>query len=244
MSKRELTEQDKIYLLYGKNMEFSEGITVLNHNMKFIIEYGWDIFYSVLSLCNAKISSELKDKGITLFDVLISKQYIKDFLIFIDLFIEHDDENGIHILPRMRSIMINNKGKIGDINKDNIQDLLDYIRFIYAIPKQAKKESDRQDLSEDLKELLRSLEAEQEKVNKARNKSMGITIPSIIESISMSGSYNLFNIWDLTIYQLMQEYKRLSIFKSNENTMTALYSGLIDTKKFDINSEHWARESS
>lgn len=63
-----------------------------------------------------------------------------------------------------------------------------------------------------------------------------ITLESIVSSLIAKGiSYN--EIWNLPIYSLYSIYYRLVKIDEYDNTMKALYSGCVDTKKNPINWE-------
>ncbi len=57
-------------------------------------------------------------------------------------------------------------------------------------------------------------------------------LQSIVSGIAWkSGSINLLNITDLTIYQIYDGYYRLHTIDDCNHTFTGIYSGAIDSKK-------------
>ena len=63
----------------------------------------------------------------------------------------------------------------------------------------------------------------------------GLTIPDIISAVSaMSNSLNKLNIWDLTIYQLYDEFARLTKI---DNYRLQIQASMWSS---DIEIEHWS----
>lgn len=78
-----------------------------------------------------------------------------------------------------------------------------------------------------------------EKAKKAEN-GQQISVLEIISSLCAFGiGYNLFNIWDLTIYQLYDQFKRCQM-KEDYNVGIKLISAGANSK--EINLEHWIRK--
>lgn len=79
------------------------------------------------------------------------------------------------------------------------------------------------------------LKEEYRKRNK-KKKSFNITLDTIVSSLISKGQ-DPFKIWDYPIYLIYNIYYRLVKIDEYNNTMNALYSGCIDTKKNPINWE-------
>ena len=126
--------------------------------------------------------------------------------------------------------------------------LMELVRKIYVV-NTGKSNGSNLELNPDLatSEEARKLAeefAEEEKKLKGKNKT-NITLNGIIKGIcSKSNNYNLFNIWDLTMYQLMVQYYGIEQDENYGYIMTSIYSGIYDIKKnkLNINDIHWASD--
>lgn len=105
-------------------------------------------------------------------------------------------------------------------------------------PKQVKFEEEYEFLTEEAR--LKYDEMQRKKANAFKPKSK-INLQSIVSAVaSKSNSLNISNIWDLTIYQVYDNYKRLDHIGHYEDTMLGIYTGNIDLKKIKLADIHWA----
>lgn len=135
----------------------------------------------------------------------------------------------------------NTSDKDVHINKENHEHILNTIKEMYCLS-EVKKESEREDIDDRMKEILAEFEEEENKVNKAKGGK--ITIFSIIDGVSTKHpSINILNIWNLTMFQLMRNFYSLGKNINEDRVMNGIYSGVIDSKKIDLDKIHWATES-
>ena len=85
---------------------------------------------------------------------------------------------------------------------------------------------------------LAKAKAKAEKAAKERDK--GISFSDIVSSLCAYGiGYTLFNIWDLTIYQLYDQFKRCQMKEDYETGTQMLLAG-VDSKKVDL--QYWMKK--
>lgn len=80
------------------------------------------------------------------------------------------------------------------------------------------------------------------KASKPKKKPV-IDFHSIISGLSWrtTGGVNLFNIFDLTIYQFYDGYYRLENIDHYNSILTGIYTGNIDAKNIKMQDINWAR---
>lgn len=224
------------------------GINIKPLTLGEIEELGFEKYNSLLNVCTDNKEDYLDSvkninvDTISMFDILTSNERIKDiFIEFISVFILNDKEiNSVQYINATNEIVVIYNGNISRINRRNIDDILYIIKKLYC-KNMSSRESDRDDIDDEMKQLLREFEEEERKI---RNKKGAIiTLNSIIEFVcSKHNSINVFNVWGLTVYQLMITYLRLEKISNYENILNGLYHGSVNFKDIDLERIHWANE--
>ena len=124
------------------------------------------------------------------------------------------------------------------INRDNFDDVVSMIQLQNNPEKSASDEDDYNPANELAKSIAEKLKRSKEIVEKSKaleSDGDGLTIPDIISAVSaMSNSLNKLNIWDLTIYQLYDEFARLTKI---DNYRLQIQASMWSS---DIEIEHWS----
>lgn len=124
------------------------------------------------------------------------------------------------------------------INRDNFDDVVNMIQLQNNPEKSASDEDDYNPANELAKSIAEKLKRSKEIVEKSKaleSDGDGLTIPDIISAVSaMSNSLNKLNIWDLTIYQLYDEFARLTKI---DNYRLQIQASMWSS---DIEIEHWS----
>ena len=124
------------------------------------------------------------------------------------------------------------------INRDNFDDVVNMIQLQNNPEKSASDEDDYNPSNELAKSIAEKLKRSKEIVEKSKaleSDGDGLTIPDIISAVSaMSNSLNKLNIWDLTIYQLYDEFARLTKI---DNYRLQIQASMWSS---DIEIEHWS----
>lgn len=105
----------------------------------------------------------------------------------------------------------------------------------------------KEEKNEDIKYANEKARQIQEKINamkekiRQQNKDEGLKLNDIISIVaSYSPNINMFNVWDLTIFQLYELYIRLMMKDTYESQFAMLLQGA-DPKELKL--EHWARKT-
>ena len=124
------------------------------------------------------------------------------------------------------------------INRDNFDDIVEMIQLQNNPEQSVSDEDDYNPANELARSIAEKLKRSKEIVEKSKaleSDGDGLTIPDIISAVSaMSNSLNKLNIWDLTIYQLYDEFARLTKI---DNYRLQIQASMWSS---DIEIEHWS----
>lgn len=129
------------------------------------------------------------------------------------------------------------------IHRNNFDDLVKVVKLQNCLSKpdgDLKRGANPAD--DETRELMEFMDKMNEKVNKKKKAQQqhdndgDIDIHDIISAVSSkSNSINKLNVWDLTIYQLYDEYSRLELIDNYDFSIRAMMAG---AEKIDL--KHWS----
>lgn len=170
---------------------------------------------------------------------------IEGNVIVIDFFkngILIEDEDGELIIDK--EIIENvSEDKLMMIHRDNFDDFVEAIKIMNYLKKPASKESREENPADDAtKELMEQMKRNNERIAKIKknekndDESNDIDISDIISAVTVrSNSINKFNVWDLTLAQLYDEYARLELIDNYDFSIKAMMAGA-----GEIDLKHWS----
>jgi len=154
-----------------------------------------------------------------------------------------EDEKGrVSINPDKLEVL--REEEILAIHRDNFDDVIEVVKFQNYLTKVATKKDEGNPVDEETRALMEHMEKMRQKVEakKKRQREMeseddgDIDISDIISAVSSkSNSINKLNIWELTLYQLYDEYARLELVDNYEFSIKAMMAGAKDVKL-----KHWS----
>lgn len=129
---------------------------------------------------------------------------------------------------------------LNENNFNEFQEALLMINKIYDIEEEREINSPNEVLKQKfIKARLKLREAKRRQREKDSQKGDGITLPDIISALCAYGiGYTMFNVWDLTIYQLYEQFERISAKEEYEHNYSALLAGA-DSKKIKL--KNWMK---
>mgnify|MGYP003604280865 CR=1 FL=1 len=154
-----------------------------------------------------KIDEELLAK-LTMFDIWFSEDrgraLLKEALsFFIFGKLEEDLTHSVYLIY---DALDNLTGFIDKTNYEDIQNAIEQLNFINS--QEIKPKKFRNEAARKIYETIQKGKKEDAKTKKA---DPSMTLPNLIASVSSShNSYNLINIWSLTVYQLYDQFFRLN----------------------------------
>lgn len=180
-----------------------------------------------------------EQEAMTMFDILLRDDYLKNAMLeilnffFVEKAIMYD---GFIVLLKkdVDDIKdITNEDVSGVLTRDHYLQVIDLIQQVCCI----KEEEEKIDDSKFKNELARKMFEKMRRAQKARAKKndINLTLPNIISAVSVKHpSYNLLNIWDLTIFQLLDAFNRLQVdaVYNIDSTRVSVWGD--EKKKFDI----------
>ena len=232
---------DRLDLLYGDNLIINEKLVIKHPKLIDIKKLGYEKYnnyINLLSMTPIDIADVLwfenniwfEDLNVWKFFISIYVQYpeIQDALKwFTDLdFSVAENENGIYLYSENNHMAI---------NEHFYMEILDFIKDINFIPDKSKLDISR---AGNRKTKLYLLEQERKKRNKKHKTK--IDLSSIVSSLIWKSGND--NVWNLPIFTVYEGYFRLNAIDNYDKTVTALYSGNIDTTKtkIDLDKINWS----
>lgn len=137
-----------------------------------------------------------------------------------------------------------NEEEIMLIHRDNFDDLVEVIKFQNYLTKPSEKkdnllnpaDEETRKLQEYMDLMAKKIEGKKKKQQKNDGEDNEIDISDIISAVSSkSYSINKLNVWQLTLYQLYDEYARLELIDNYDFSIRAMMAG---AEKVDL--KHWS----
>lgn len=180
--------------------------------------------------------TEKKQNEIKLYDILTEDKNLCD--IYVEIFNFFFVEN---VVFKENLFVLLKKGA-NDLSVDNVQGvihsetfdtILDIICQICCINNE-KKSSDTLPFKNKLAKKLYERMQKAQSSEKKNVENMNLTIPNIISSVSAKHpSINYINIWDLTIFQLLDNFNRMQVNSMYEINSTRISVWGDEKKTFD-----------
>jgi hypothetical protein len=145
---------------------------------------------------------DVKDR-ITVFDLVLSKDYmINLFLQIFSFFIVNEiqfDKN-----KKMFYVIDENKQLIGSIQRDNFSTVCN---LILKINYMATGNIEKKYKNKKAKELCELIDKAKKELGKKAENNNDMELSNIISKLSVQhNSLNIYNIWDITVYQLYDQF--------------------------------------
>lgn len=125
----------------------------------------------------------------------------------------------------------------GVISEKNFQSVLECIQqtcCIYTKKEEEKERTFKNDLARKMYEKMKKAQAEREKA-KQKQTNLDYSLPNIMSAISnRHPSINPINVWDMTLFQLIDSFNRLQVNAVYDIDCTRVSVWGDDRKKFDI----------
>lgn len=239
-------EDIELLLLFGQEIDIDIG-KIYPLKLKDIIKLGYSKYnvYLSLLLLDKNNLNNTNDINIDLsqysnFDVvysicMVDEKFKQSYFTMLELFFKETIYLGGDIFYFGEF----NKGKDNNriINKDNFDEIIELLKVVNNI---SSIEDDLNPADARTKELLEKRKKVREMVAKAKSKDNDgepLTLSDLVSSLcANSNSINLFNVWDLTIYQFNNQFNRMRMLEDYDINIRSLLAGG-DPEK--INLKHW-----
>lgn len=174
------------------------------------------------------LDEESKNK-IYMYDLMLSNEqlitmYVEVFDFFFNEIVTFNVNKGIFCLFSNDESVNNESKAIGNINRDTFSDICDIILQRINIFRDYSNEDFKKVKNKRALEILKKLKKGQEQQNKNNQQNKKIELPNIISALSTyHNSLNINNIWDITIFQLYDQFNRQQnkiVFNINSNSVS------------------------
>lgn len=188
------------------------------------------------------LTEEEKDK-ITIYNIIeedekIRSTYVEIFnFFFVETVIYQE---GFFILLKENTV-IDNPDKIkreqvrGAIAKDNFSQVMSLLQQICCIYNEEESLDDMKFKNNLARKLMEKMLKAKKKEQEAKKSDLNLTIPNIISSLANKHpSLNYVNIWDLTIFQLLDAFNRTQVNSMYDIDSTRVSVWGDEKKTFDV----------
>ena len=179
------------------------------------------------------LSDEEKDR-LSMFDLIRDDKYLQSaFSIIFNFFLT---EQVIWNQEDCLFLTFKDESLVGEVNKDNFSELCDIILQRCCIENPEINTAPAKVTSRKAMQILKKLQNGREKLAQKSKADKCLELPNIISSVAVkSNSINFANIWDLTVYQLMEQFKReqMSVYFDIQKMSVAAYGNEKHTFKGD-----------
>jgi hypothetical protein len=236
----------KLSLIAGDSI-YVDNFEIKQLKIKEIREKGYERYQQMVSLLTidkeelAKLIEFKEDiDSMNVYDIIIASENIGllgELIISLKFFLNEEEviyhENFGLVFGKVED------GKIlNSKNFNYISDAIKYTNCLYSVDKDKLYNPQNEKAMSIIKKLKKGRE-KTEKIKSAKSEGKNdMDIADIISAVSCNSKhYNKNNIWDITIYQLYDEFRGIDKFVSyNTNVLAAINGAKVDLK-------HWASKS-
>lgn len=217
------------------------GVVIKNYKLGEIFDdergLGLDKYYKALRITNVGLHhlglGEEYAEGLSMFDMAYLFIDIREmYQEFLSVFTYHKWEYN----EVLQEFVVWQEDGCIVVNQKNIEDIISVSRKMYCIER-----SDSVELEPVDSRAAEALKRFQEWERTLPQEKTGVTLDSIIESVTVKGSYNMFDVWDLTPYQLIKTYHRISQVDEYDSVKQGVYAGTIESDA--LTNLHWATKN-
>lgn len=222
------------------------GLSIKNYKLRELVKYGLDRYRHLLSLTILKPKdvldidkSQLKD--VDMYDVVCVveplRQWFIDMMHFLTgITFEYND-------AFMEFVLYTDDGRIV-IDKTSCEEIFSVIKKMYCLSNEKSKDEIDVNMAvdEEVKELAKEFaDFKKEQVSKGNGDK--ITLTGIIRAISTSNmGYKWNDVYDMSMYCLIETYNGMQLHDNYRYTMTGLYSGCLDSKSINLKELNYAKD--
>ena len=232
-----------LYLLTGLPVPFQNVGSLYQHKLLDIAQMGEDDFHRFLSITvfeiedlEIEIDTELE---ISTFDLVVGnclqnthfKTEAENALsFFFNERVRFNSEYGLFYIGEIDDMRI--------IHKENYELLKEALKQIYYLSKQEKKEG--KPVSEAAKRILEKQKESRKQLDKIKGRGRKeVQLSDLISAFCANSNTSLKEVWNLTLYQFMDQFYRLQLVEDYDIKIRSVLAGA-DPK--EVNPEHYVKK--
>lgn len=239
-----MLEIDDLTAWMGEPYVINEKISVLQPNLRSVLQFGERQYFSVVStICStsSNMKSQLADSG-------VDWETVEDFQMFMMLAPSLTKEQTYLVLGDidLSKFKIFENKETGepvmvDQEHDIIIDRLIYMRIVEYLRKvHGLTRAHDRTKSRFVHDMAIEMEREEAAIN-AKKPYKSFLWP-LISSVKARQGYTKQYVLDMQVYELMHEANRLQIIVQSDALLKGAYSGMMDTKKINKEQFNWMRD--
>ncbi len=231
----------QLCLLAGMSIEIKDTGHFHVPKLKDIIELGYSKYNEYVSyLLFDKNNAGVENEELSNFQVFcIYCYHYEDFRKIVFDAIKFFFKEETHLVSDENDVFFcfdeNQNRRIDELNFEYIQGLIKKVNFI-KLEKEEEDYNPGNERARDFIEKLKQWKREKPKAKETMN------LHSIISGLAWKkNDINLFNIFELTIYQLYNGFFYTENIDNYHHTLSGLYAGTVDGKNIKLPEIHWAK---
>ncbi len=198
----------------------------------------WQTYNLYLQLLLMTPQTYCGQKDISMFDLIASEQnlqnsYEKMFNFFFEETVIWNKENSAFLTFR-KSNGNEEQSLAGIIHRDNFSELCDVILQRCGISRSDTETDVTNVKNKRAKEILEKLQRGRQRISKKSTHDIDVDLPNLVTALAVkSNSINFINIWDLTIYQFYEQFKKeqANVYFDIQKMSVAAYGNAKNTFK-------------
>lgn len=232
----------ELKLLAGLPVEIKGVGLFHNPKIREIIDLGESKYnYYLSSIFLSRKQVQNADENLNDFELLFAicyhnKEFQEIFFNALKFFFKEEDV-GLDTDNQSIFFYFGEKKENRRITQDNFDEIKKLIRVANFLEESEKEEFNP--INEKAKEIIAKFLKNKEKLPKIKEK---MNLHSILSGIAWkSKNLNIFNVFDLTLYQLYDGFYRMDVIDYYQSTIQGLNAGTIDGSKIDLKKIHWTK---
>lgn len=235
-------------ILHGSDIKINDNITVKNHTLKDIMNFGDKEYFSAVNV----FAMRPYDYRIQLYDVGIDYRDLTDFQMCLYLYKSNIEaikfilgDYNFQILRKdvTNEFVLVDTEKMVEIDEATYSIISYYIKTINCIELE-KVRIPANDYA--YKDLMKEESKRQKRLAQKKTKQLiddDSYLRKYISALAWGNKVgiNILNIWELNIYQFFDGIKTVSNQKESDDLRRAIYAGTIDVNKIDKSLLNWVR---
>lgn len=177
-----------------------------------------EFFYTKILQNGQTVWDSLDDsqkESLTLYNIILSEQELKDIYTEIFNFFFEEKvvfQDNLFVLFDANAKDVSEDNIHGVISENNIPQVLYIIQQMCCIADKKENTKEVKFSSKLAEELYKKMEKARKEQEKRKKADINLTLPNIISSVSnRHPTINPINIWDLTVFQLIDSFNRMQM---------------------------------
>lgn len=212
-----------------------DGLIIKNYNLDYLFNImGLETYFAYVHLVKLD-KNELKKDGFT--DDEIDYYVMCHTIAFLETFLKCYEVKYNRQLNMYMVYLEEYSEEFIWVDNIKLKKIYDIFKQMYCISDNVEEKEELIFASDEAERALLEWEMEEKKRNEKKSNSHKgeLTLNSMISYVSAkSKTLSIINIWEIKMYQLHEEYRRLNAIDNYENHILGIYTRYIDSKNIKL----------